>query len=707
MLSPLAALLVSLVLIIIVVSKGYRDTGSWVFTGVLVCVGLWGFMLFGMRSSPDVETAVIWNRVAVIPATTIFVLYYHFAVLYTGARQQKGFVVAAYLLLLIVSILSPTNLILKEMRIADYGYTPVHGPLSPILSIILFPLLAGAGWHFIKAYRASNSYEERNRLLYLMIAILPPVVGAALDAFTSLPPMLVWGQVIFVILCSYAIFRFHLLDIRIIVRKSIAYLIISTLVALPYVAILFSLSRVVVFTAETIWYHALIILLLSMALQPLQQRAQQFVDRVFYRERYNYLLSLERLSRETQSVLDIDKLCTNLLQSLTGALKISKGCIFLRTADNSEYVVRKCLGFANPEPDTTFRKSGMFVQWLETRKNSITPRDFDIVPQLQSLPSGEKANILKLDAGIIAPILYQGSDQSELTGILALGEKMGQSQFSVEDRQLISTVANQIALSLENARLYLLERSMRETLEKTDAQKTEFLHTVAHELKTPLTAIMSSSEILEDGIPENEEIRKRLFNNINRSARIMNHRVTELVEMAKSQIGDIKVQMTPLEMKSVLIDSVSQLMVLFDNRHQKLSFDIPENLPPVEADKDKIQQVVFNLLANANKYSPENSRISLAAKRVDNYVHFEVCDSAPAISAENKEKIFTPYYRIEGSTLNASTAGLGLGLSISKKLVELHRGKIWVETNPQGGNVFVFSLPVANHRNHHPDSTSV
>jgi signal transduction histidine kinase len=174
----------------------------------------------------------------------------------------------------------------------------------------------------------------------------------------------------------------------------------------------------------------------------------------------------------------------------------------------------------------------------------------------------------------------------------------------------------------------------------------------------------------------------------------MNHRVTELVEMAKNQIGDVKVQMTPLEIKSVLIDSVSQLMVLFDSRHQKLNFDIPDNLPPVEADKDKIQQIVFNLLANANKYSPENSSITLAAKQVGNHVHFEVRDSAPVITDENREKIFAPYYRIENSALNTSTAGLGLGLSISKKLVELHKGKIWVETNPQGGNVFIFSLPV-------------
>jgi len=105
--------------------------------------------------------------------------------------------------------------------------------------------------------------------------------------------------------------------------------------------------------------------------------------------------------------------------------------------------------------------------------------------------------------------------------------------------------------------------------------------------------------------------------------------------------------------------------------------------------------VLFNLLSNANKYSPEGSVISLVAQHLDGSVRFELHDTAPVIPDESKELIFTPYFRIENPERGSETPGLGLGLAISKKLVELHKGKIWVETNREGGNTFIFTLPVS------------
>jgi signal transduction histidine kinase len=691
--SPLVALAVSFILIFIVISWGRRSSGSWIFVGLLLSVGIWGFLLFGMRSSPDIENAVIWSKIASIPATGTFVLYYHFTIAYTGARKQKGFLIAAYLFLLTISALSPTGLIIKGMRIEDYGYAPLQGGLSVFVSIFTFPLLGGGVFNLVKAYRSSRIYEERNRILYLLIAIMFPVIGAFLDSATNLPPMLVWGQVIFVMICSISIVLYHLLDIRIFFRKGLAYLIISTLVAVPYAFILFSLNNIIDLKTEEWWYHALIILLLSVALQPLQQWAQRLIDKAFYRDRYDHLMSLENLSRETQSILNIDELCSKLMTSLSGALRISKGCLLLRSIDNSGFVINYCMEMPGLSDKIIFSKDCLFVNWLETHGTVVTSRDFNIIPQLQSLTPDEETNIEKLDARIFVPISIKGN---ELSGILALGDKIGQGAYSIEDKQLIVTVANQMAVSLENARLFNSERRMRETYEKMDTQKTEFLHNVAHELKTPLTALLSSSEILDEESPDDKMILRRLYGNIRRSAEIMNRRVNELLELARMQIGETKFSIAPVEISPLILDTTSQLIPLFDNNSQKLTIDVPEDLPVINADKDKIQQVLTNILSNANKYSPPGSKIHLKACVKSGSILVQVFDEAPRISEENKMRIFEPYYRVDDNLVNKDSPGLGLGLALSKNFISLHNGKIWVEDNPDGGNIFSFTLPINN-----------
>lgn len=691
MLSPIIAIFVCAILIFVVIYWGQRSSGRWVFTGILTSILIWSVLIFGMRASPDTEHAIIWAKLSSIPATATFVLYYHFTVVYTRLKKQRAFVISAYLVLIGISILAPTGAIIEGVKIANYGYAPIHGDQSVIVSIISFPLLAGGMYNLVKAYRASRSYEERNRLVYLLIAIMFPVVGSLLDALTNLPPMLVWTQSIFVLICSISIVKFHLLDIRIFFRRSLAYLLISMMVAFPYITILVMLNILVDLSFDTWWHHTIAILALAMILQPLQGRAQRFVDRLFYRDRYDHLLALERLNRDTQSILDVNELCATLIQSLLGALRISKGCVFIRSTDNNSFVMNSCSGATVNATDIKFKKDSTFINWLSSHDHIIAPQDFTIITQLQSLTPDEKRNIEKLDVRLFIPVRLQGN---ELSGFLALGEKSSGGGFTIEDRQLISTISSQIAISLENARLYNSEKTMRETLEKMDIQKTEFLHSVAHELKTPLTALLSSSEILNETTLEDESVRQRLYGNISRSAQTMNRRVSELLDLASAQIGDLKLNLEHIDIGNLLLESASQITVLFDNRSQHLKFDIADNLPTTSIDKDKIQQVIFNLLSNANKYSPDNGEVILKARHDNDEIFIQVIDHAEEISEENQERVFTPYFRTEDTIHSQDSTGLGLGLAISKRIVDIHGGRIWVEKSPAGGNIFQFTIPV-------------
>ena len=175
----------------------------------------------------------------------------------------------------------------------------------------------------------------------------------------------------------------------------------------------------------------------------------------------------------------------------------------------------------------------------------------------------------------------------------------------------------------------------------------------------------------------------------------MDRRITELLDFARMQTGVSNLKPQRLEIGPVLTEVASQLGILFSNKEQSLEVEVPDCLPEVKADKAKLDQILVNLLANANKFSPSGSRITLRATVVDCRVVVQVEDSAPALAEEERDKVFDPYYRGEDADRRERLPGLGLGLAISKQLVELHQGEIWVDSKPGQGNTFAFSLPVS------------
>lgn len=174
----------------------------------------------------------------------------------------------------------------------------------------------------------------------------------------------------------------------------------------------------------------------------------------------------------------------------------------------------------------------------------------------------------------------------------------------------------------------------------------------------------------------------------------MDKRVSELLDLAKVQIGNLELKVEPTEINVIIEEVASQLDSLFKMKKQSLVLELPDSLSPAKADRERIEQVLLNLMSNANKFSPTGGKITLRAKEIDDRIVVEVQDSAPVITEEDKDKLFDPYYRAGDIDERQRTPGLGLGLAICKRLIELHQGRIWIESEPGKGNSFVFSLPI-------------
>jgi len=485
LLPPLITVLSSAILVVLAV-KGRKDPARLVFICLLLSLAAYSLATFGMRSSRGLDEALTWEKVLVVANIAMFVFYYHFAATYPAVRMSGiriGTVVGAYLFLAVIGGLAPTQLLIAGMSLRDYGFSPILGTAGYPLSFFPVLLIGGAALNLFRTYRTSTSYEERNRILYLTIAVFFSLAGAILDGFTNLPPASIWGNLIFCIICTTAILKYHLLDIRVVVRKSLVYLSVSLMIAVPYVGILYLLHFIFQPILESWWVHPIIILLLAIALRPLYSWAQNFVDRLFYRDRYNYLQALQQFSQKAQNVINLKELSSTLTQLVSGALHSSSVCLLLPSESDNGLIVVSSTGLNNPPSGVVLRSRSPLIKWLKLKQRILSSEEFNIVPQLQSLSLREKNNLEQMEAKLYVPIQ---TAPGQLSGILVLGQKLSQQLYSSEDRQLLTALSNQMAIALENARLYavsqqeLRERKQaEEALRKMEQEKTAILDSMS------------------------------------------------------------------------------------------------------------------------------------------------------------------------------------------------------------------------------------
>jgi len=217
-----------------------------------------------------------------------------------------------------------------------------------------------------------------------------------------------------------------------------------------------------------------------------------------------------------------------------------------------------------------------------------------------------------------------------------------------------------------------------------------------HELKTFLTAIIASAELLSDELQIDEkDMLGRLIQGIIRNAHSMDEKLSFLSEIDKLRADDLRSKMEAVEVRSVIRDVAAQFYSITKSRNQTLTVELPDNAPPVKANRQYLEQILSTLLANASKFTPDHGKLKVKAWQSNDYLAIQVDDTGVGIPVEEQEKIFQPHYQISHGKVKGDT-GSGLGLAIAKQLVELNNGKIWIKSAVGQGSSFFFSLPVAS-----------
>jgi GAF domain-containing protein len=297
-----------------------------------------------------------------------------------------------------------------------------------------------------------------------------------------------------------------------------------------------------------------------------------------------------------------------------------------------------------------------------------------------------------IDAGHRALLGVPLLSEDEVVGVLAVTRKTP-GEFDPEVIRLLSTFANQSALAIQNARLFHDIEEKSRQLEVASQHKSEFLANMSHELRTPLNAIIGFSEVLTDRMfGELNEKQDEYLKDIYASGTHLLSLINDILDLSKIEAGRMELELADFHLPTALDNALTLVRERAGRRSIALHTSIDERLGEVRADERKIRQVVLNLLSNAIKFTPEGGSIEIRAVPKDGSVEVSVSDTGVGIAPEDQEAVFEEFRQV--GTADKKAEGTGLGLTLCRKFIELHGGRIWVKSEVGVGSTFTFMIPV-------------
>ncbi len=673
----------------------------------------WLFATVVMLNGNIDQEIIFWDRIANIAVLFIPVLMYHFSIIFSKKRDDKNiFLSLGYISAIVYVFLSQTDKFYSGVFRYKWGAHAQAGVLHHIwFGIFIFYTILFF-INIIDAYLHNNGLLKKQAGIILVGFFIYSIAGLAiLPAYNiGLFPISYLAIPISTMFVIYAILRYRFMDIGYVFGRLFVYISsIASILGIAYL-IIFS-TRYFSWQLPDVWLFN-IILLLSLSIYPaIFLFFEKFASKYFYYTFYSVQQVLIDTGKRLNRVLEMDKLVNIIFKTISETMKVDQISIYLKNK-NGKYSLIDNFGFdksktgdlvINESLNDYLEKTSLFLSY-EKLLSLVEKSPKEDLDKLRNL----SIQMLDCNVSLCLPLILE----KDVVGIILLGPKMNSDNYSEQDEQLLSTLASQISLALINARNYSqlqtfnirLEatvkkrteelRKANENLQKADRLKSEFVSIASHQLRSPLTIIKGYLSVLLEGDYGliSEEVKKPLQIVFDANERLINFS-NDLLDLNMMEEGKMTLNFEPVSLQNVIGGILKQIEKHLEDKKVAIEFIPPvSKLPDIQGDASKLEQVIYNLIDNAVKYSPLGKVFIKLAQKGEKQV-VSIKDTGEGMTPDELAGLFEKFSRGKVGK-KVTTKGSGIGLFIAKKFVEMHSGKIWAESEGIGkGSVFYVELP--------------
>ncbi len=695
------ALLVGLTFLLIglfVLIKTNKSNVGQLFHWCMVAISMIILMTWGSFTNPNLTLGILSRAGFHFGYAFIPSLFLYFSLLFPfeskfGYRKFLPFVFGTSSLF---ALLLTLIFVLYAFNISVY-WIQFYLMVFDVCSIFVVLSTLFALFIQYRNYNSTKLLSNRTKLRWILLGyfvgplsyIFLWVIPQRITTVGLIPEELVLILISFVpITFAIAIVKYKIMDIDLIVRRSIVYPITVFLLILIYVTFYFLLNKILELQNTEI-YSIISALFISLLFHPVKEKLKRIVNKKVFKVEYDYRIALRDILIELKEINDVQYLARKIISQIDKIIPVER---IGYCAINFPQTDGKLIAHNNLD---IYNNNELNIDWELLSTNSPLPYANSSFMEVDTkYLNGDLKIFQDIDINLMYVIK---STSNEIFGLLVLGEKKSKEKFTVEDIDLLNIISLKFGETIERIKLQedlIKEKIEKERLEELNLLKSYFVSNVSHDLKTPLTSIKMFAELLDSSENISKEKTHQYLKIIEGESNRLTRLVNSILDYSKIERGIKEYQFTKFD----AIESFQRVINLMEYQFKMNEFIIIKSIPQKQihifADEDSFHEAIINLISNAIKYSPDKKQIEFAIETSDHYLIVEIKDSGCGIPDEDIKQIFNPYFQ-SSNTKMLNHKGIGLGLTIVKNIIDAHKGKIEVKSSLVNGSTFKLFFPLA------------
>lgn len=696
-----------------VFSRRYRHPLHQSFLLMTIGVGLWSLAIAFYLITPDKGRALFYANVyyisALIIASSLFAFAYS---LRSGSTSAVSSPVLLALLIPfaygIISVLNPNVLLVINKHPFDISLNHITYALYSIVFCFMF----GLATYLLIRQALQATGRRRRQLAVVCIGVLGAgvfgivfnLILPALDnySFIWVGPLF---SIVFLICMSFAVVRYRLFDLRLALARALAYLISLFWVIIIYAFALFLVGLTLfgqstVSTVQNFVYLGLAVLL-TFTFQPLKNFFDRFSNHLFFKQPIEPEKIIQKFGDVILSEVELRPLAHKVLGIIDSTFKPSSAMLWVEDPFTKTHEI-----ISIPKGVSVSKGLEQVIEQIKDIPNAPIIDTDDLETEIGARFS---ARLERMKVGLIIPIYTT----NRTIGYLIIGQRRNGGSYSSQDHYVLTTVADELALAIENSLQFRQITDFNKTLQlnieeatkelrhtnkklsELDESKDEFISMASHQLRTPLTTVKGYISMLLDGdVGEITPAQRKVLEEAFSSSQRMVYLIGDFLNVSRLQTGKFELETHAVDLAEVVGQEVRQMEDSARSRNMKLEYQPPDNIPAIDLDENKIRQVVMNFIDNAIYYSVQGDTIQIVLARQAGQVSLKVVDHGIGVPASERHRLFSKFYRASNAKKQRPD-GTGIGLFMTRKVIAAHGGSIIFETREGKGSTFGFRLPLS------------